>query len=160
MDLTLLSSDQFEMLCARMLQNSGYSIRRQEARARDIGVDFSVEDQTGQVWLVEVKHFKHPRTSTAALRQGADQLRRSPDLLSASGGILLVSIVLPINLKTELEQREDIVIWDGRDIRRFLDSNLEVAAEFQKLLDAQTVIERRITGEELPEERAIELIQS
>jgi hypothetical protein len=158
-DFTRLSGEQFEMLCARLLSSSGYTVRRQEARARDIGVDFSVEDQTGEVWLVEVKHFRRLRTSTAALRQGADQLRRSRELLSANGGILLVSMMLPAKLKTELEQREDIAIWDGRDIRRFLESNPEVEAEFQALLDAQPTIERMIAGEERLGDRATELIQ-
>ncbi len=159
MDFALLSSDQFEMLCARLLRSSGYTVLRREARARDIGVDFSVEDQTGQVWLVEVKHFRRPRASTAVLRQGADQLRRSRELLSANGAILIVSMMLPRNLKVEIEQRENIAIWDGRKIRQFLESNPEVETEFQALLDAQSTIERGLRGEERLDDRATELLQ-
>ena len=159
MDFTRLSGEQFEMLCARLLRSAGYKVRRQEARARDIGVDFSVEDQTGKVWLVEVKHFRRLRTSTAALRQGAVQLQRSLELLSASGGILLVSMTIPSRVKTELEQREQIAIWDGRVIREFLESNPDVATEFQALLDAQSTIERGIAEEEHLDDRAVELIK-
>lgn len=159
MDFTRLSGEQFEMLCARLLSSAGYKVRRQEARARDIGVDFSVEDQTGKVWLVEVNHFRRPRTSTAALRQGAVQLQRSLELLSASGGILLASMTIPSRVKTELEQREQIDIWDGRVIREFLKSNPDVETEFQALLDAQSTIERGIAEEEPLDDRAVELIK-
>lgn len=159
MDLTFLSGEQFEMLCARLLPSAGYKVRRQEARARDIGVDFSVEDEAGAIWLVEVKHFRRLRASTAALRQGAVQLQRSLELLSASGGILIVSMMIPTRVKTELEDIEHITIWDGRIIREFLESNPDVEAEFQALLDAQSTIERRISEEACLNDRAAELIR-
>ncbi len=159
MDFSRLSGEQFKMLCDQMLRSYGYNIRQQEARARDIGIDFSVEHQTGEVWVVEVKHFKRRRTSAAVLRQGADQLRRSRELMSASGAILLVSMMLPINLKTELAQREGITIWDGRDVRQFLESNPEVEAEFEALLDGKSTIKIGVTDGDRLSDRAIELIQ-
>jgi hypothetical protein len=159
MDFARLSGEQFEMLCARLLHNYGYKVRHQEARAIDIGVDFTVENETGEVWLVEVKHFRRPRTSTAALRQGVDKLQRSLRLLSATGGILLVSMMIPHQIIAELEQRGGVKIWDGRIVRSFLESNPDVEAEFQALLDARSTIERGITEEELFGARAVELIQ-
>jgi hypothetical protein len=37
MDFSRLTGEEFELLCARLLQASGYTIQRQEARSRDVG---------------------------------------------------------------------------------------------------------------------------
>lgn len=156
MDLFRLSPSQFELLCERLLRASGYTVRSQEARARDVGVDFALSDNEGLTFVVEVKHFR--RTSTSALRRAAAQLRMTREFLSVDRALLIVSMTLPTALKSELAQRENIIIWDGRKIRQFLRSHQDIEQEFLTLLDAQSAIERVAYEEERLDERATELI--
>lgn len=76
MDYSKFGWQEFEMLCARLLQASGYTLQRQGARSQDIGVDFTFTDPSGETWVAEVKHFTRPRTGTTILRQTAVQLTK------------------------------------------------------------------------------------
>ena len=99
MDYSKFGWQEFEMLCARLLQASGYTLQRQGARSQDIGVDFTFTDSSGETWVAEVKHFTRPRTGTTVLRQAAVQLNSDKQLTGATNGLLIVSMLLPQNLK-------------------------------------------------------------
>lgn len=68
MDFTKFGWQEFEMLCARLLQAAGYTIQRQAAKSQDIGVDFTFTDPAGSTWVAEVRHFTRPRTGTVGAR--------------------------------------------------------------------------------------------
>ena len=158
MDFSRLTGEEFELLCARLLQASGYTIQRQEPRSRDVGVDFSFVETNGTSWVAEVKHFRKPRTGTHVLRQAAAQLHATREYLSADKGLLIISMTLPSAIKEELARREGISVWDGRDLRGLIESHPDVERDFMGLLDAQYTTRRGIDEKELLDKRARELI--
>jgi hypothetical protein len=154
-DYSKFGWQEFEMLCARLLQASGNTLHRQGARSQDIGVDFTFTDPSGETWVAEVKHFTRPRTGTTILRQAAVQLNSSKQLTGAQNGLLIVSMLLPQNLKDDIEAREGITVWDSRRLNDLLASRPEIEQDFLMFLDAQAVVRR---GLEQAAPRAQELI--
>ena len=146
------------MLCARLLQASGYSLQRQAARSQDIGVDFTFTDPDGKTWVAEVKHFIRPRTGTTVLRQAATQLNSAKRFTGAGNGLLIVSMLLPQNLKEEIEAREGISVWDSRHLNDLLAKHPGVEQDFLLLLDAKTSARRGIEQPAPLDPRAQELI--
>lgn len=146
------------MLCARLLQASGYTLQRIGARSQDIGVDFTFTDPSDETWVAEVKHFTRPRTGTTVLRQAAVQLNSAKQLVGATNGLLIVSMLLPRNLKDELEAREGITVWDSRRLNDLLASHPEVERDFIFLFDAQAAARRGLEQPAPLDPRAQDLI--
>lgn len=158
MDYSKFNWQEFEMLCARLLMGSGYTLQRQGARSQDIGVDFTFTDPSGEIWVAEVKHFIRPRTGTTVLRQAAVQLNSAKQLTGAAKGLLIVSMLLPQNLKDDIEAREGITIWDSSRLNELLANRPDVEQDFLLLLDAQAVARRGLEQPEQLDPRAQELI--
>lgn len=158
MDYSKFGWQEFEMLCARLLQASGYTLQRQSARSQDIGVDFTFTDPSGKTWVAEVKHFTRPRTGTTVLRQAAVQLNSAKQLTGAKNGLLIVSMLLPQNLKDNIEAREDIVVWDAGSLNQLLVKHPEVERDFLLVLDAQAIARRGLEQPVPLDPRAQELI--
>lgn len=146
------------MLCARLLQASGYTLQRQAARSQDIGVDFTFADSSGDTWVAEVKHYSRPRTGTTVLRQLAVQLNSAKQLTGATNGLLIVSMLLPQNLKDDIEVREGITVWDSLQLNDLLARHPEVEQDFLLLLDAQAGTRRGLEQSVPLDSRAQELI--
>ncbi|MPV64348.1 restriction endonuclease [Burkholderia sp. BE17] len=159
MDYSKLGWQEFEMLCARLLQGSGYTLQRQNARSQDIGVDFTFIDSSGDSWIAEVKHFTRPRTGTTVLRQAAVQLNAAKQLTGAQNGLLIVSMLLPQNLKNDIEAREGISVWDAHHLNELLAARPEIEQDFRLLLDAQAVFRRGLEQPAPLDPRAQELIE-
>lgn len=158
MDYSKFGSQEFELLCARLLQASGYTLQRQAARGQDIGVDFTFTDPSGEAWVAEVKHFTRSRTGTTVLRQAAVQLNSAKQFMGAVKGLLIVSMLLPQNLKEDIETREGIIVWDSRSLNDLLATHPEVEQDFMLLLDAQAVARRGLEQSAPLDPRAQELI--
>ncbi len=158
MDYSKLGWQEFELLCARLLQASGFFLQRQAARSQDIGVDFAFTGPAGETWVAEVKHFTRPRTGTTVLRQAAVQLNSAKQFTGTEKGLLIVSMLLPQNLKDDIEAREGITIWDSRYLNDLLARHPEVENDFLLLLDAQTVARRGLEQPAPLDPRAQELI--
>ncbi|HLO96054.1 MAG TPA: restriction endonuclease [Burkholderiaceae bacterium] len=158
MDYSKFGGQEFEMLCARLLQAAGYTFQRQGARSQDIGVDFTFTDPSGETWVAEVKHFTRPRTGTTLLRQAAVQLSSAKQLIGAAKGLLIVSMLLPQNLKDDIEAREGVTIWDSRRLDDLLAGRPEVEKDFLLLLDAKAVARRGLEQPAPLDSRAQELI--
>jgi hypothetical protein len=142
LDYSKFGWQEFEMLCARLLQASGYTLQRQGAQSRDIGVDFTFNDPSGKTWVAKVKHLPRPRTGITVLRQAAVQLNSAKQLIGAQNGLLIVSMMLPQNLKEDIEAREGITVWDSRRLNELLANHPEIERDFLVLLDAQAVARR------------------
>lgn len=158
MDFSKFGWQEFEMLCARLLQASGYTLQRQGARTQDIGVDFTFSDPAGETWVAEVKHFTRPRTGTTVLRQAALQLNSAKQFTGAAKGLLIVSMLLPQNLKEDIETREGISVWDSRYLSLLLAKHPEIEQDFLLLLDAQAIARRGLEQPAPLDPRAQELI--
>ncbi|KZL39469.1 hypothetical protein VT47_09865 [Pseudomonas syringae pv. syringae] len=158
MDYSKLSGHEFEMLCARLVKAEGNTLQPQEAKSQDIGVDFAFSDQSGKSWIVEAKHFTRPRMSTIAIRQSAGQLSSAKQLVAANNGLLILSMMLPRELKEEIETRDGISIWDGPNLNRLLIKHPEIEKDFQALLDARANAQRDPSPPAVLEPRAQELI--
>lgn len=157
MDYSKFGGQEFEMLCARLLQASGHKLQRQGARSQDIGVDFTFTDPAGESWVAEVKHFTRPKTGTTVLRQAAVQLNSAKQLIGAKNGLLIVSMLLPQNLKDDIEAREGITVWDSRRLSELLADRPEVEQDFLLLLDAHAVARRGLEESTRLDPRAQEL---
>jgi hypothetical protein len=157
-DYSNFGSEEFEMLCARLLQASGHTFHRQLARSQDIGVDFAFTDPSGETWVAEVKHFTRPRTGTTVLRQAAVQLNSAKQLIGAQNGLLIVSMLLPQNLKDDIEAREGVMVWDSRRLNDLLVSHPEIERDFRLLLDARAAARRGMEQSPSLDPRAQELI--
>jgi len=158
MDFSKFGWQEFEMLCARLLQAAGYTLQRQAARTQDIGVDFTFTDPVGETWVAEVKHFTRPRTGTTVLRHASVQLNSVKQFTGAGNGLLIVSMLLPQSLKNDLEEREGITVWDARSLNELLAKHPEVERDFRLLLDAQAVARRGLEQQQPLDSRAQELI--
>jgi hypothetical protein len=157
-DYSKFGGQEFEMLCARLLQASGYTLQRQVARSQDIGVDFTFTDPAGETWVAEVKHFTRPRTGTTVLRQAALQLSSAKQFTGAVKGLLIVSMLLPQNLKDDIEAREGITVWDSHHLNDLLAKHPEVEQDFLLLLDTPTIVRRGLEQPAPFDPRAQELI--
>lgn len=153
MNFSELYGEEFEQLCARLLQAEGYTLKKQEPKSRDIGVDFSFMAPDEKAWVAEVKHFRRPRTGTTVLREASVQLNSAKQLIGANNALLIVSMLLPAELKHDLEQKEEIIVWDGRILRELLQSHPKIESDFEKLIQARHIA--RKGAEE--QEPAIEL---
>ncbi|HOI75916.1 MAG TPA: restriction endonuclease [Syntrophales bacterium] len=160
MDYSSLTGQEFELLCERLLKVSGYKIQRQEARSKDVGVDFVLKEENGALWVVEVKHFNRPRVGTPLLRQAVAQLRATREFLSADKALLIISMTLPEQLKDELTQRDKISVWDARELRYLIESHPEIERDFMALIEAKRTARRGIDETDLLDERARELISN
>lgn len=158
MDYSELSPEEFELLCARLLRESGYRLERQTPRSLDMGVDFSFTDPSGASWVAEVKRLGR-RASTAALRQAAVQLRSMKELSGTANALLIVSMLLPASLKEDLERREQIEIWDAGQLNAMLLNLPDVDRDFQSLIEARSVVRRGVEAPAQLQPRAIELIE-
>ena len=94
------------------------------------------------------------------LRHASLQLHSARQIAGADRGLLIVSMMLPSNLKKELELREGITVWDGRTIRELLHRFPEVNEDFRKLLDARAVARGDPDQQVSVEPRAQDLIKS
>jgi hypothetical protein len=158
MDYSKLGWQEFEMLCARLLQASGNTLQGITAKGQDISADFVFSDPGGKTWVAEVKHSQKSRTGTTLLRQASLQLSAARQFTGAEHGLLIVSMLLPQALKHELAQRENISVWDGSYLNELLELHPDIRRDFQILLDAQAAT-RRGVGQDVPlEPRAQELI--
>ncbi len=158
MDYSKFSWQEFERLCARLLQASGYTLQRQGAQSRDIGVNFTLNDPSGETWVAEIKPFLRPRTGTTVLRQAAVQLNSAKQLIGTPNGLLIVSLLLPQNLKEDIEAREGITVWDTRRLNELLATHPDIERDFLVLLDAQAVACRGAEASVPLDPRAQELI--
>ncbi len=158
MEFSKLGWQEFEMLCARLLQASGNTLQGITAKGQDIRADFAFSDPAGKTWVAEVKHFPKSRTGTTLLRQASLQLSAARQFTGAEHALLIVSMLLPQELKHELAQREGISVWDSRHLNELLGRHPDVRRDFQILLDAQAVA-RQGVGQDVPLElRAQELM--
>jgi hypothetical protein len=158
MDYFQLSGDEFELLCARLLRESGFTLVQQTPRFADMGVDFTFTDATGTSWVAEVKRFGRRTISAAGLRQTAVQLSSAKQISGAARALLIVSMLLPTSTKEDLERREQIEIWDARRLNELLSRHPDIETDFQSMLDARSAARRLMDAPAQLESRASELI--
>ncbi len=158
MDFTRLTPQEFETLCARLLQASGYQLTSQPGKSRDIGVDFTFTDEAGASWVAEVKHFRRPRTGTTVLRQASQQLNFARGFVGASHALLIISMLLPQATKRAMEVQEEVQVWDLRDLNERLAIRPDIGRDFQALINAQAATQAGLNQPPTLEARALELI--
>ncbi|MDR7088598.1 restriction endonuclease [Cellvibrio fibrivorans] len=158
-EIEKLSSEFFELLCAKLLQAEGYIVQELEHRGRDIGIDLELRDQNNQKIAVEVKIFRRPRTSTRYLKDVASQLKRGADLIKADRMLLIISMVLPGHILKDI-QSLGVEVKDSRWIRNALANSPDIENEFENLVMAQESIKSSLNQSVQVDQRARELIES
>ncbi|TDS82156.1 restriction endonuclease [Comamonas sp. JUb58] len=158
MDYSKLSRLEFEKLCVRLLKASGYSLKPQDARSTDIGVDFTLTDSSGKNWVTEVKHFIRPRIGTIVLKQAAVQLSSAKQLIGTTNALLIVSMMLPQSLIEDIESREGITVWDSHRLNEILADSPQIEQEFRLQSNSQTGAYRSFEQSPPLDPRAKELI--
>lgn len=158
MDFKLLTSEQFELLCARLLQAEGFEFVRQPARSLDIGVDFILTAPDKKMWVVEAKHSRRSVTPTAQFRTAGYQLENAKDFLQADAALLITSGAITPNAMKSLTVDKTIHVWDEARLKELLDSHTDLREEFIALVDAQAAIQRKLVEPEILDARAKELL--
>jgi len=159
MNFAALSWEQFELLCARLLQAEGFALLAHSGRSRDIGVDFLVSPpEGGQKWVVEWKLTHRPVAATPIIRKGVQQLLAARELLGADRLLLIVSADIPVSLADWIGQQGYFHVWDRTVLLELIEKHPYVRAEFQALIDSQQKIEEKVLDPLARDARAAELI--
>ncbi|MBN1461163.1 MAG: restriction endonuclease [Armatimonadetes bacterium] len=138
LDLSKLSWQQYELLCARLLQAQGFSILAQSGRSRDIGVDLLVSPaEGGEKWVVEWKQTRRRTAVSPLIRKAVRQLLAYQELLGAHRALLIVPSDLPPGLADWIGQQGHFHVWDRDVLGQILEEHPSIRAEFASLVAAQ-----------------------
>lgn len=160
MNFANLSWEQFELLCARLLQAEGFSLLAHSGRSRDIGVDFLVSPPGGgQKWVVEWKLTHRPVAATPIIRKGVQQLLAAQELLGADRLLLIISADLPASLADWIGKQGYFHLWDRTVLLELLEKHFYIRAEFEALIDSQQKIQEKVFDPLSQDRRARELIE-
>ena len=117
MNLRLLSCEQFELLCIRLLQAEGFELQMQSGRSLDIGVDFILSSPEHTKWVIEVKHWNRSVTPTVQFRSAAYQIDNARSFLNADAALLIISGQLRPSLLDSIEVDKSFHVWDGSKLQ-------------------------------------------
>lgn len=157
MDFEFLSYEQFELLCVRLLQEEGYTLKSRPGRSRDVGVDFIVSTPEHRELIVEVKHRRYPIMRTSDIRAAVVELSNACRLLNADKALLIASGTVSQRTIAEAKILGAVIIWDRAVLKHLLQKYPHVAKEFFLLLDAQNHNEKQLDRHEIQDARALEL---
>ncbi|MCG8291719.1 restriction endonuclease [Pseudomonas entomophila] len=140
MDFSKIDPHIFELICAEILKLEGFTIERQQAKTRDIGVDFVVTDGLGKSWAVEVKNPKNQRMASSALQKAAAQLNAAREFADTNNGLLITSLKIEDPLKSYIQGRNGITVWDARHLDHVLSANKSATQSISNLINTLSFV--------------------
>ena len=158
MNLRLLSCEQFELLCIRLLQAEGFELQMQSGRSLDIGVDFILSSPEHTKWVIEVKHWNRSVTPTVLFRSAAYQIDNARNFLNADAALLIISGQLRPSLLDSIEVDKSFHVWDGSKLQELLQKHPDIRDAFTALIQAQSAIQEPTAEPKLVDARARELL--
>lgn len=117
MEVTIPTSRAFEDLVRRILEANNFRIFIHSPRG-DAGFDFDATFGSDR-WAIEVKYYRTARAQPSLLEAAATRLVNNGIVAQAVKGMLVVSSVLPPDLRSSLEQKYSITLVDQGDLRNW-----------------------------------------
>lgn len=155
-DLQQLTWEQFELLCARLLQEEGFEVAQHvRPGQRSLGVDLLAQKSDGRTWCIELKHTAGTRfRPLARLRRDLLELENAREFLGADEALLVVSGRLDgpsRSLLVSMETPRLPKVWDRMVLEDLLSKHLKIVAEFLPLLAAQQRLRETVERPDQPE---------
>lgn len=123
----------FEDLVRRILEANHFRVSVHSPRG-DEGFDLSANlfDET---WAIEVKYYRTARAQPALIDAAAARVESNGARVRANKGMLVVSCLLPGELRHALEQKFSIAFVDQVDLRIWCAAHPDLADELDALLE-------------------------
>ncbi|MDI9334334.1 MAG: restriction endonuclease [Cytophagales bacterium] len=121
----------FEDLVRRILEANNFSVIKKNIRG---GVDLLAVFENER-WAIEIKYYRTARAQPSLIDAAAVRLAINGVAAQAQKGMLVVSCILPNELRESLERKFSITYVDQVDLRIWCNSHPELAEELDALLD-------------------------
>lgn len=124
----------FEDLVRRILEANNFHVSTNNVRG-DRGFDL-LADFENEPWAIEVKYYRTARAQPSLIDAAAVCVASNGVAAKAQKGMLVVSCILPAELRKALEQKFSIAFVDQVDLRSWCKSNPDLSEELDALLEA------------------------
>jgi len=124
----------FEDLVRRVLEANNFHVTTNSVRG-DRGFDL-LANFGNESWAIEVKYYRTARAQPTLIDAAAVRVTSNGIVAQAQKGMLVVSCILPAELREALEQKFDITFVDQIDLKNWCKSRPELAEELDVLLEA------------------------
>lgn len=124
----------FEDLVRRILEANNFQVRVNNIRG-DRGFDLLANFEN-ENWAIEVKYYRTTRAQPSLIDAAAVRVASNGVAARAQKGMLVVSCILPVELREVLEQRFHITFVDQVDLRIWCKSHPDLMEELDALLEA------------------------
>lgn len=128
------TGSQFETLVRRLLEKRQFVIRDLREAALDQGFDF-IGTLQDEAWAIEVKYYRTVRPQVSLLEAAASRLTARASRYQAKKGLLVVSCLIPGELRIALEDRFRIALIDRADLLIWARGVPELLDELSALLE-------------------------
>lgn len=123
----------FEDLVRRILEANSFDVTLHSSRG-DQGFDL-LANFFNETWAIEVKHYRTARAQPALIDAAAARVVRNGVQSLAQKGMLVVSCLLPIELRSALGEKYGITFFDRFDLRSLCAAHPDLAEELDALLE-------------------------
>lgn len=133
MSLTIPTGVSFENLIQRLLESNGFSLI--PLAVADRGVDF-LADFGNERWAIEVKYYRTVRAQGSLIESAAVRLTNSALAVGAKRGMLVVSCIVPPELRRMIEEQHGVELLDRVDLRSWGSNHPALVEELDALVEA------------------------
>lgn len=130
MDFSLLSAQQFDQLCKRLLEAEGFCVELVSGRSRDVGVDIVVVTPAQQKWIVQAKRWHQATLPTGRFRLAVSQLQDAKNFLNADGALLILTNAVPKSVLNTIQLDSTIHLWDKTVLENYLEMHPSIKSAF------------------------------
>lgn len=124
----------FEDLVRRILAANNFQVTVRTRRG-DRGFDL-LGTLGNERWAIEVKYYRTVRAQPTLIEAAATRLVNNGITVQALKGMLVVSCILPGELREVLEQRFSVTFVDRVDLRNWVAASPELSEELDALIEA------------------------
>jgi len=121
----------FEDLVRRILEANNFLVRTNHVRG-DKGFDL-LADFGNERWAIEIKYYRTARAQPSLIDAAAVRVATNGVAAQTQKGMLVVSCILPAELRESLEQKFSITFVDQVDLRIWCRSHPDLADELDAL---------------------------
>lgn len=124
----------FEDLVRRILEANNFLVKVNDVRG-DKGFDLSASFEN-EHWAIEVKYYRTARAQPSLIDAAAARIAINGIAAQAQKGMLIVSCILPAELRDTLEKKFPITFIDQVDLKVWCKSYPVLAEELDALLES------------------------
>ncbi|PKO79065.1 MAG: hypothetical protein CVU21_00540 [Betaproteobacteria bacterium HGW-Betaproteobacteria-15] len=124
----------FEDLVRRILAANNFRVTVHSQRG-DRGFDL-LGNLSNERWAIEVKYYRTVRAQPTLIEAAATRLVNNGLTAKALKGMLVVSCILPLELREALEQKFSVTFVDRVDLRNWVAASSELTEELDALIEA------------------------